>query len=244
VTCPTAAPGRVPPDWGGSLTEDDYSTLSRAWIPRELADAAMLRRVSDLEGREAIGHKGKRDCAGIYIEPAAAYRQVQLAGRDTGDSLPVTEATLKRRLKDKGLLASVEATRETTTVRRRIAGASPWWPHHDPDLFQVARRGLAAHAYRFLNPPQRPAQTPEGYDLLFLFIAQDIAHMRRVSPHAQNQRPERGLYMAGFQVIIYGRFWVFTEEGPRSAWGDRSRRLCTGGRRPARYSHEGQRVCV
>ena len=65
MTCLTATPGRVPPDWGGSLTEEDYSTLSRAWIPRELADAAMLRRVSDLEGREAIGHKGKRDCAGI-----------------------------------------------------------------------------------------------------------------------------------------------------------------------------------
>jgi len=26
-----------------------------------------------------------------------------------------------------------------------------------------------------------------------------------------NQRPGRGLHMAGFQVIIYGRFWVFTE---------------------------------
>src|SRR3954453_6240879 len=88
---------------------------------------------------------------------------------------------------------------------------SPWRPYHDPGLFEVARCGLAPHAHRFLDSPQRPAQTPEGYDLLFLFIAQDIAHMRRVPPSRSNQRPERGLYMAGFHVIIYGRFWVFTE---------------------------------
>ena len=30
-------------------------------------------------------------------------------------------------------------------------------------------------------------------------------------PHAQINVLAR-LYMAGFQVIIYGRFWVFTEE--------------------------------
>jgi hypothetical protein len=33
-----------------------------------------------------------------------------------------------------------------------------------------------------------------------------------ISPSHSNQCPERGLYMAGFQVIIYGRFWVFTED--------------------------------
>jgi len=33
----------------------------------EIADAAGLRRVSDLEGREIVGQKVKRDCAGILI---------------------------------------------------------------------------------------------------------------------------------------------------------------------------------
>ena len=57
-----------------------------------------------------------------------------------------------------------------------------------------------------------PVQPPQGYDLVFLFIAQDIAHMRRVTSLRLNQCPEHGLYMAGFQVIIYGRFWVSTED--------------------------------
>jgi hypothetical protein len=70
------------------------------------------------------------DCVGwvegddVYLEPAAAFRQVQLAGRDAGESLPVTEQTLKRRLRERELLASVDKRRQTVTVRRTIAGAS------------------------------------------------------------------------------------------------------------------------
>ena len=30
-------------------------------------------------------------------------------------------------------------------------------------------------------------------------------------PHAVVNCPERLLYMAGYQVILHGRFWVFTE---------------------------------
>ena len=76
-------------------------------------------------GSTALG-----DCIGwvdgedIYLDPAAAFRQVQLAGKDTGETLPVTEQTLKRRLHEKGLLASVDGRRQTVTVRRTIAGAT------------------------------------------------------------------------------------------------------------------------
>ena len=68
------------------------------------------------------------DCVGwddgddVYIEPAAAYRQVQIAGRDAGESLSLTLPTLKRRLKDRGLVASTDSARETITVRRNTAG--------------------------------------------------------------------------------------------------------------------------
>ena len=58
---------RKPPDWGTSLTDDDYRMLEASWIPRDLADAALLRRVQSFEGREIIGQKGNRDCAGILI---------------------------------------------------------------------------------------------------------------------------------------------------------------------------------
>ena len=58
---------RIPPAWGGPLTEKDYAILDESWITRELADAAMLRRVETREGREVVGQKGSRDCAGILI---------------------------------------------------------------------------------------------------------------------------------------------------------------------------------
>jgi hypothetical protein len=66
------------------------------------------------------------DCVGwidgedIYVEPTAAFRAVQTAGRDSGEVLSVSESTLKRRLRDKGLLASTDAKRQTLTVRRTI----------------------------------------------------------------------------------------------------------------------------
>jgi hypothetical protein len=56
-----------PPEWGTLLSDDDYRMLSASWITRDIADAARLRRVDDHEGREIVGQKGKRNCAGILI---------------------------------------------------------------------------------------------------------------------------------------------------------------------------------
>ena len=60
----------------------------------------------------------------IYLEPTAAYRVAQVVGRDVGEVLTVSEQTLKKRLHEKGLLASVDQKRETLTVRRSIGGTS------------------------------------------------------------------------------------------------------------------------
>jgi hypothetical protein len=56
------------------------------------------------------------------------------------------------------------------------------------------------------DPPRRPAQSPKGYDLLFLFFRQDVTHI------AEGKRPrvginvlDYGLSLAGFEVIIDGR---------------------------------------
>ena len=59
--------GLVPPQWGGPLNEGDYAALDASWITREVADAAMLRRVDTFDGREVVGQKGNRDCAGLLI---------------------------------------------------------------------------------------------------------------------------------------------------------------------------------
>jgi len=58
---------RVPPRWGGPLDETDYANLAESWISGEIADAATLRRVDDFTGREILGQKGKRDCAGVLF---------------------------------------------------------------------------------------------------------------------------------------------------------------------------------
>ncbi len=55
------------PRWGGPLSEDDCRMLGSSWITPEAAGSAMLRRVKAEEGREVVGQKGSRDCAGILI---------------------------------------------------------------------------------------------------------------------------------------------------------------------------------
>lgn len=58
---------RKPPEWGGPLTEGDFRNLGASWITCDIANAALLRRVPSFEGREIVGQKGNRDCAGIVI---------------------------------------------------------------------------------------------------------------------------------------------------------------------------------
>ena len=70
------------------------------------------------------------DCIGwlhgdhLYIEPAAAFRAVQNAARDSGETFAVSDHTLRKRLREKGLLASIDTNRETFTIRRTVYGSS------------------------------------------------------------------------------------------------------------------------
>jgi len=59
----------------------------------------------------------------LYLDPGAAYLCTQTAGRDMGEGLSISEQTLKKRLREKGLLASTDEKRETLTVRRTLAGS-------------------------------------------------------------------------------------------------------------------------
>lgn len=62
-------PQSLPPvgnPYGGPLEGRDYHDLAARWIDRATADAAMLRRVADHEGREHLGQP-KRDCSGVFI---------------------------------------------------------------------------------------------------------------------------------------------------------------------------------
>ena len=67
MSSPAPFTDRIPPGWGSPLTPDDYIALASSWITPQLADLAMLRRVDTFEGREVVGQKGKRDCAGLLF---------------------------------------------------------------------------------------------------------------------------------------------------------------------------------
>jgi len=85
---------RKPPDWGTSLSDNDYRMLEASWMTRDIADAALLRRLSSLEGSEIVGQRGHRDCAGVLITSTVIGREA--AGRHnangcedaTADSAP------------------------------------------------------------------------------------------------------------------------------------------------------------
>jgi integrase len=58
----------------------------------------------------------------LYLDPDAAYAAAQKLGQEVGDRLGVTPHTLRRRLKEAGLLLSTDAVREVLTVRRVLEG--------------------------------------------------------------------------------------------------------------------------
>jgi hypothetical protein len=74
--------------------------------------------------------KSQGDCVGwvdgddIYLEPTAAYRVIQIIARDMNEPFATSPQILKKRLHENGLLASIDAKRETLTVRRAIAGST------------------------------------------------------------------------------------------------------------------------
>jgi hypothetical protein len=84
----------------------------------------------------------------LYLEPEASYAEAQRLAAEQGESLTVTAETLRRRLNQKGLLASREGTRQKLTVRVSLGGAR--------------RSVLHLHAAS-LSPPLRTGPTgPHG----------------------------------------------------------------------------------
>jgi len=57
----------VRPSWGGPLGEADYASLERSWIPRGLADQAMLRRVTSIDGAQMLGRCDRNSYEGIVF---------------------------------------------------------------------------------------------------------------------------------------------------------------------------------
>jgi hypothetical protein len=74
------------------------------------------------EWRARVDRIGWLEEADLYLEPEAAYAAVQRLARDGGDALGLTSATLRRRLRDRRLLASADEKRQTLTIRKTVEG--------------------------------------------------------------------------------------------------------------------------
>ena len=113
-----------------------YLTLLRSCLSSGQAHLAPRTGTTPNESPEASGWRrdgdhwqpqgrciGWTDGAHIYLESTAAYEVIQIAGRNAGEVLPISEQTLRKRLHEKGLLASIDKTRDMLTVRRTLGGA-------------------------------------------------------------------------------------------------------------------------
>ena len=58
----------------------------------------------------------------VYLDPDASYAAVQRLGQEVGDRLSLTPQTLRKRLKERGALVSIDAGRQVLTVRRILEG--------------------------------------------------------------------------------------------------------------------------
>jgi hypothetical protein len=80
-------------------------------------------RLNAYETHEPMGDRvGWLDGEDLYLDPDAAYAAVQRLGQDIGDRIALTPQTLRKRLKERGILATCETQRRMLTVRRTLEG--------------------------------------------------------------------------------------------------------------------------
>jgi len=65
---------------------------------------------------------GWTDAEDVYLDLDAALAEVQTLGQKTGDGLAIGPRTLAKRLHERGMLATTEADRGTSTVRKMLGG--------------------------------------------------------------------------------------------------------------------------
>jgi len=100
------------------------------------------------EYQSGFGYRAKGCCIGwsdgddLYLERNATMAEVQKMGQQTGDALTITPITLYKRLQEKGLLLSVEGTRGTLYIRRKLGGATQHVLHHHKKIITEGIGGM------------------------------------------------------------------------------------------------------
>lgn len=87
----------------------------------------------------------------LYLQWKASYAAAQQVGKDIGEQISVTVNTLGKRLKQAGVLAAVDQTREVNYVRKWIEGANQ-------NVWQISQEGVYAQ-----NLPDKPDKRSTFY---------------------------------------------------------------------------------
>lgn len=124
-----------------------------------------------IEYRPQGEHIGWLDGEDIYLQSDAAFAVVQRLARDQGDNISITLATLKKRLRDQGLLASTDKHMaggrevERMEVRRDLQGKRR-------RVLHVNRASLAIYASE--SEPGEPGEPQLG--IPYLWGSQNGSH--------------------------------------------------------------------
>jgi hypothetical protein len=74
------------------------------------------------EWRAQGNRVGWVDADDVFLNPDAAFKAAQLMGKELGDAFTITPQTLRKRLHERGLLATTDVKRETFNTRKMLEG--------------------------------------------------------------------------------------------------------------------------
>ena len=159
------------------ITEEDYD---------EVSQGAFGWRYEHDRWNPQGDRVGWIDPPFLYLQPDSSYKVVQKLGQAVGDSLSVTPQTLRKRLKDKGLLVLDDSRADRTTTRKMIEGQR--------------REVLCLHLSSFISPETyqtyKPDKTIIGNDsgLLFKGSVGTVSHNRKTKLTRRKKRKNQNLY--------------------------------------------------
>jgi len=91
---------------------------------------------------------------GLYLDPDASYAAAQSLGHNVGDRLAVIPHTLRKRLKERGLLFGSDEQRQRLTVRRSFEASAASCCTSRPKPSPVACAGFSRDLHALRTPCQ------------------------------------------------------------------------------------------
>jgi hypothetical protein len=151
----------------------------------------------------------------LYLEPEASFAAVQRVAGDQGESFAITANTLRRRLKEKGMLATTDTTRAKLTVRKVLQGARR-------DVLHLAWNGTALARQTGATGPEGDTDAENGPEPRAVSVAENgqangvAAHENPFVGRATGEVGRKGRSVTGEEA----RAEESQSEQQAADWGD------------------------